>query len=51
MNKTLVESVRCMLFEEKLPRSFQGEDFTCSCACYINHSPIIILNIEVPHKI
>nr|KYP50220.1 Retrovirus-related Pol polyprotein from transposon TNT 1-94 [Cajanus cajan] len=50
MNKTLVERVRCMLSEAKLPKNFWGEAFFAAVHV-INLSPVVTLNIEVPNKI
>nr|KYP61730.1 Retrovirus-related Pol polyprotein from transposon TNT 1-94 [Cajanus cajan] len=50
MNKTLIERVRCMLFEAKLPKQFWGETWYM-VVHVINLSLAIALNSEVPNKI
>lgn len=42
MNKTLMERVRCLLSEEKLPESFWGEALYI-VAHVINLSPVVVL--------
>lgn len=50
MNRTIVERVRCMLSQSKLPKSFWGE--AVQTACYlINRSPSSALDGEVPEKV
>ncbi|RDX87768.1 hypothetical protein CR513_30719, partial [Mucuna pruriens] len=50
MNKTLIERVRCMLSEARLPKHFWGETLYTTVHV-INLSPAVALNIEVPDKI
>ncbi|WVZ20167.1 hypothetical protein V8G54_007489 [Vigna mungo] len=50
MNKTLIERVRCMLSEAKLPKHFWGEALF-TAVHVINLSPAVALNSEVPDKI
>ena len=50
MNKTLIERVRCMLSEAKLPKHFWGEALY-TAVHVINLSPVVALNSEVPNKI
>ena len=50
MNKTLIERVRCMLSEAKLPKHLQGEALYTTVHV-INFSPIVALNSEAPNKI
>ena len=50
MNKTLIERVRCMLSEAKLPKHFWGEALYIAVHV-INLSPAVALNSEVPNKI
>ncbi|RDX98967.1 hypothetical protein CR513_18044, partial [Mucuna pruriens] len=50
MNRTLIERVRCMLSEAKLPKHFWGETLYTTVHV-INLSPTIALNTEVPDKI
>ena len=50
MNKTLIERVRCMLSEAKLPKHFWGEALF-TAVHVINISPTVALNSEVPNKI
>ncbi|RDX89796.1 hypothetical protein CR513_28430, partial [Mucuna pruriens] len=50
MNKTLIERVRCMLSEARLPKHFWGEALY-TAVHVINLSPTVVLNIEVPDKI
>lgn len=50
MNKTLLERMRCMLSEAKLPRHFWGEAlFTATHV--INLSPCVSLDGDVPDKV
>ncbi|WVZ14283.1 hypothetical protein V8G54_011849 [Vigna mungo] len=50
MNKTLIERVRCMLSEAKLPKHFWGE-VLFTAVHVINLSPAVALNSEVSNKI
>ncbi|RDX71970.1 hypothetical protein CR513_48611, partial [Mucuna pruriens] len=50
MNRTLIERVRCMLSEAKLPKHFWGEALYTTMHV-INLSPTVALNTEVPDKI
>ena len=50
MNRTLIERVRCMLSEAKLPKHFWGEALY-TAVHVINLSPAVALNGEVPDKI
>ncbi|RDX85022.1 hypothetical protein CR513_33841, partial [Mucuna pruriens] len=50
MNRTLIERVRCMLSEAKLPKHLWGEALY-TVVHVINLSPVVALNIEVPKKI
>nr|KYP45754.1 Retrovirus-related Pol polyprotein from transposon TNT 1-94 [Cajanus cajan] len=50
MNKTLLERVRCMLSDAKLPKHFWGEALYTTVHV-INLTPTVILNSEVPDKI
>ncbi|RDX90437.1 hypothetical protein CR513_27693, partial [Mucuna pruriens] len=50
MNKTLIERVRCMLSEARLPKHFWGEALY-TVVHVINLSPVVALNTEVPDKI
>ncbi|RDY03371.1 hypothetical protein CR513_13054, partial [Mucuna pruriens] len=50
MNRTLIERVRCMLSEARLPKNFWGEALYIAVHV-INLSPIVALNIEVSDKI
>ncbi|RDX78452.1 hypothetical protein CR513_41272, partial [Mucuna pruriens] len=50
MNKTLIERVRYMLSEVKLPKHFSGE-ILYTTVHVINFSPTVALNIEVSYKI
>ena len=50
MNKTLVERVRCVLLEAKLPNSFWAEALNI-VAYIINLSPIVALDGDVPSKV
>ena len=50
MNKTLIERVRCMLSEAKLPKHFWGEALY-TAVHVINLSPAVALNSKVPNKI
>ncbi|RDX88079.1 hypothetical protein CR513_30373, partial [Mucuna pruriens] len=50
MNRTLIERVRCMLSEARLPKHFWGEALY-TIMHVINLSPVVSLNTEVPNKI
>ncbi|WVZ07206.1 hypothetical protein V8G54_020552 [Vigna mungo] len=50
MNKTLIERVRCMHFEAKLPKHFWGEALL-TAVHVINLRPAVALNSEVTNKI
>jgi len=50
MNRTLVERVRCMLSDAKLPDSFWAEAFNM-VAYVINLSPTISLDSDVPDRV
>ncbi|RDY05293.1 hypothetical protein CR513_10889, partial [Mucuna pruriens] len=50
MNMTLIEIVRCMLFEAKLPKHFLGETLYTTVHV-INLNPTVSLNTEMPDKI
>ncbi|CAJ2645756.1 unnamed protein product [Trifolium pratense] len=50
MNRTLVERVRCMLSEAKLPQHYWGEALY-TAVHVINLTPNVVLNSEVPDKI
>ena len=50
MNRTLIERVRCMLSEAKLPKHFWGEALY-TAVHVINLSSAVALNSEVPNKI
>ena len=50
MNRTLIERVRCILSEAKLPKHFWGEALY-TAVHVINLSPAVALNSEVPNKI
>ena len=50
MNKTLLERVRCMLSDAKLPKHFWGEALY-TVVHVINPTPIVTLDSEVPDKI
>ncbi|KAI4347636.1 hypothetical protein L6164_008430 [Bauhinia variegata] len=50
MNRTLVERVRCLLSEAKLPGSFWGEALY-TAAHVINLSPAIALQSDVPDRV
>jgi len=50
MNRTLIEKVRCMLSEAKLPKHFWGETLY-TVVHVINLSLVVALNNEVPNKI
>nr|KYP53148.1 Retrovirus-related Pol polyprotein from transposon TNT 1-94 [Cajanus cajan] len=49
MNNTLIERVRCMFYEAKLPKHFWGETLY-TMMHIINLSLTIALNSEVPNK-
>ena len=49
MNRTLVEAVRCMLSDSKLPKTFWGE--ALSTAAYVrNRSPTVALQDMTPYE-
>ncbi|RDX89152.1 hypothetical protein CR513_29156, partial [Mucuna pruriens] len=50
MNKTLIERVRCVLSEARLPKHLWG-DALYSAVHVINLNPAVALNTEVPDKI
>jgi len=50
MNKTLLEKVRCMLSDAKLPKHFWGETLY-TVVHIINLTPTVIMDSEVPNKI
>ena len=50
MNRTLIEKVRCMLSEARLPKHFLGEALY-TAVHVINLSPAVALNTKVPDKI
>jgi len=50
MNRTLVERVRCMLSDAKLPDSFWAEALN-TAAYIINLSPAVALNGDVPDRV
>ena len=50
MNRTLIEKVRCMLSEAKLPKHFWGEALYTTVHV-INLSPVVVLNSEMSNKI
>ena len=50
MNRTLMERVRCLLSEAKLPNSFWGEALL-TAVHVINLSPTVALQGDVPNKI
>ncbi|RDX94958.1 hypothetical protein CR513_22583, partial [Mucuna pruriens] len=50
MNRTLIERVRCMFSEARLPKHFWGETL-CTTMHVINLNPVDALNNEVPDKI
>jgi len=50
MNRALIERVRCMLFEAKLPKHLWGEA-VYTTVHVTNLSPVVALNSEVPNKI
>ena len=50
MNKTLMDRVRCMLLESKLPQSFWGEAL-CVASYVINLTPTIALQGDVPENV
>ncbi|KAH0717510.1 hypothetical protein KY285_013541 [Solanum tuberosum] len=50
INRTLVERVRCMLSDAKLPDSFWAETLN-TIAYVINLSPIVALNGNVPDRV
>ena len=50
MNSTLIERVRCMLYEAKLSKHFWGEALYTTVHV-INLGLVVALNSEVPNKI
>ena len=50
MNSTLMERVRCLLSEAKLPNSFWGEALL-TAAHVINLSPVVALQSDVPNSV
>nr|KYP47622.1 Retrovirus-related Pol polyprotein from transposon TNT 1-94 [Cajanus cajan] len=50
MNRTLLERMRCMLSDAKLPKHFWGEALY-TAVHVINLTPTVILDSEVPDKI
>jgi len=50
MNRTLIERVRCLLSEAKLPGSFWGEALH-TVAHVINLSSVVILQADVPDRV
>ena len=50
MNRTLMDRVRCMLLESKLPQSFWGEAL-CVASYVINLTPTIALQGDVPENV
>ena len=50
MNMTLVEMVRCLFSQAKLPRSFWGEALS-TVAHVLNLTPCVPLDIDVPDKV
>ena len=50
MNMTLMERVRCLLSEGKLPNSFWGEALL-TAAHVINLSPVVALQSDVPNSV
>ena len=50
MNRTLIERVRCMLTESKLPKCFWGEALLAAVHV-INLSPTIALDTDVPDNV
>lgn len=50
MNKTLIEKVRCMLFNANLSKYFQAETVTTT-TYLMNRSPSSTLNFNTPHKV
>jgi hypothetical protein len=50
MNRTIVKRIRCMLFYEKLPKSFWGEAMKIVVAM-INLSPSVPLEFDVPDRV
>ena len=50
MNRTIEESIRCMLSRSKLPKSFQGEAMKTSIDL-INLSPLVSLKGDVPKRV
>ena len=50
MNRTLVERVRCVLSEAKLPNSFWAEALN-TVAYVINLSPVFALDGDVPNRV
>ena len=50
MNRTIVERIRCLLSQAKLPRSFWGEAMS-TAVDVINLSPCYPLNGDVPERV
>ena len=50
MNRTLMERVRCLLSEAKLPNSFWGEALL-TAAHVINLTPVVALQSDVPNSV
>ena len=50
MKKTLVEGVKCVLSQAKLPNSFWAEALN-TVAYVINLSPVVALSGDVPNKV
>lgn len=50
MNRTLLESVRCMLFSANLHRRFLGEAVT-TVAYLINRSPSTAIDLKTPEEV
>jgi len=50
MNMTLMERVKCLLSEAKLPGSFWGEALY-TVVHVINLSPVVVLQADVPDTV
>ena len=50
MNRTLIERVRCLLSQAKLPRSFWGEALN-TVVHVLNLSPCVPLQFDVPNRV
>lgn len=50
MNRTLVERVRCLLSQAKLPRYFWGEALS-TVVHVLNLTPCVSLNFDVPNRV